>query len=74
MTDFTEGRTLRCPNCHKKFYSEEGKDCDCWRCQNCGEWFGDTSELANEELHLCTYCEDERLQMEVKNEAVRKEK
>ena len=69
MTEFKEGTARYCPFCHRKFNSEEGPSCDCWTCFSCGEMFDrNIDSPANEVLSLCVYCEDERLQMEVRNE------
>lgn len=67
MTDFTDKAKEKCHICGQKYYPQEGKMCDCWRCSNCGEWFSDFDMLANADLLLCLYCEDIRLQTEIKN-------
>ncbi len=64
MTDFSEGHHNHCPICGTRYFEPEGKNCTCWRCQNCNEWFTDLADCANEKLLLCVYCEDERLQIE----------
>ncbi len=65
MTDFSEGHSTKCHICGESFFEPEGKMCDCWRCQGCGEGFSDFDMLGNRELMLCLYCEDERYQTEV---------
>ena len=69
MTDFSEGRTVRCSNCGTKYFEPEGKMCDCWKCNNCGTEFSDLGDCANKEKWLCVYCEDERQIVERLNEA-----
>jgi hypothetical protein len=64
MTEFTEGRTMKCEYCGRSYFEPEGKMCDCWKCSNCGGWFEDLGDCANTEKWLCVYCEDERLQGE----------
>ena len=65
MTEFDEGHYNKCSICGTRYFEPEGKACTCWRCTNCNEEFEDLSECANQELWLCVYCEDERLQAEV---------
>lgn len=69
MSDFSNKRKVRCSCCGLWFLAEEGKDCSCWRCTNCGEEFSDFDMLGNRELMLCLYCEDERYQAEATNES-----
>jgi hypothetical protein len=69
MTDFTEGQTKKCHICGESYFEPEGKACVCWKCAECGEEFSDFDMLANVDLLLCLYCEDERLQAETKNES-----
>jgi len=67
MSDFSNKRKERCPCCGIWFLAEEGKDCSCWQCNNCGEWFSDFDMLGNKELMLCLYCENLRYPKEVEN-------
>lgn len=67
MTDFTDKAKQHCHICGQKYYPQEGKMCDCWRCQNCAEEFSDFDCLGNREKWLCNYCEDERYKEEVKH-------
>ena len=64
MTDFSEGHRNKCHICGESYFEPEGKACVCWTCNCCGESFSDLIECANKELGLCTYCEDERMQVE----------
>ena len=66
MTDFKEGNIEKCGVCGIKYHTSEGKNCVCWKCNDCGETFSNYDMLGNKELWLCLYCEDERYQVETK--------
>ena len=59
MTDYSEGRTLKCGICGTPFWSMEGPECDCSKkkkyCADCGDLFG--LEEDNQEKELCYFCE-----------------
>ena len=65
MTDFTIGHHSRCHICGERYFEPEGKNCVCWQCRNCNEWFSDFDMLGNREEWLCIYCEDLRYQAEM---------
>lgn len=65
MVDFDENKFGKCNICGEIYPRPKGKICDCWECSECGEEFSDYDMLANRELWLCLYCQDERYQAEV---------
>lgn len=67
MTDFNDIHKAKCKICGRKYVIEEGKDCNCWKCSECGEEFSDYDMLGDEREWLCLYCEDMRCQEETLN-------
>jgi len=64
MTDFKEGGIERCHLCGRKYNTAEGKECECWKCTECGEEFSDRDMMGDGERLLCLHCVDQVYQRE----------